>query len=132
MLTRFTRPAFVFPAAFVALAAVSGCAKTNPAVGTWTGPNATSLTLAADGTGTVSIPPVLQNKAITWKDGEDKKIDLSFAPAGGSGTAATANTATGAGGGGMTMPATLGEDGKTMSITLPMTSVTLTKAEAAK
>ncbi len=129
---RLTLVSSAFAAASAALLAV-GCAKTSPAVGTWTGTtpmmkSTATLTLAADGTGTFSIPPVMQNKAVTWKEGENKTIDLSMGGAAPSGGSAAAS-----GAGGASLPATLGEDGKTMTIQLPMAgSVQLTKSEAAK
>ena len=124
------RSAFV-PAALVCFAALAGCAKTNPAVGTWSGktPNGAqaTLTLAADGTGTVSIPPVMQSKPITWKSTEDKKVDLSFSPPAGPGQTAPAG-----GMAAMSMPATIGDDSKTMTLNFPMFALTLNKDEAAK
>lgn len=122
--------AFAVPAmAAVAVCATTGCAKpVSPAVGTWTGqtPMKTpaSLTLAADGTGSVSIPPVLQSKPVTWKEGENKKIDISLAPAasGSSGTPSAASN--------FTLSAFVGDDKKTMTLAFPAFNLTLNKADS--
>jgi len=109
-------------AAIVMMAAAAGCAKQDPAVGTWStttpGGKTASMTLAKDGTGTLSFPgmAMLDNKPITWTN-EDKKVTLTL-----EGAAMPGSTASG-----MNLPATLSDDAKTLTIALPMISLTFTK-----
>jgi len=120
------RPALLAVSAAIALAASSGCAKVSPAVGTWTGAAATStatVVLKADGTGTVSIPPVMQDKPVTWKEEADKKVTIQMG--GSAGAAATPGAP--AAGANFSLTGTLAEDAKTMTVPFPMFQLTLTK-----
>lgn len=120
------RPAALFAATALTLIA-AGCAKKSPAIGTWTaktplGGNAT-LTLAEDGTGNLSAPPVMNGVAVNWKE-ENGKVTLQMGGKPGGGSDANA----GKGG----IDATLAQDGKTMTVPLPMTTLTLNKQEESK
>lgn len=129
---RYALPALLI----LLLLAAAGCARTSPAVGTWTGsvgPTTASVTLNEDGTGTVAIPPVLPQQPLTWKE-EEKKVSIQVA--GNPGTAAAApqgaSAAPGGTGASVNLDGTISEDGKTMTVPFPAFSLTLTKQEAQK
>lgn len=91
-----------------------------------------TLTLNADGTGTIAMPPVLPSQPVSWKEekGQVTIQNANGAPAGGAnGTAPKPNSG---GGAGYSLTGSIAEDGKTMVIPVRSFSLTLTKQEPAK
>jgi hypothetical protein len=119
---------FAAPAAALVMMVTAGCAKQSPAIGTWTATSPTgkgaTVTLAKDGTGTFSVPPMMNNKPIKWTE-EEKKVTLSIE----SSMPGAAGGGAGAPSSSLNLNSTISEDGKTMTVTLPMASLTFTKQE---
>lgn len=134
------RPALAAAVLLVILLSIAGCAKTSPAIGTWTGsvgPVTASMTLNPDGTGTVAIPPYLPQQSVSWKE-EEKQVSIQMGnvprPGGTGGTGGTAAAPAPGGGGGasVNLTGTIAEDGKTMTVPIANISLTLNKQETAK
>ncbi len=125
----------------VGLLVAEGCARQSPAVGTWTGrPVAGGLlgqalgranleatvTLNADGTGFVKLPPAPEQPA-TWTE-KDGKVTLTVGGTGGASPQAAPDPA--APGSGGTVVGTLAGDGRTMRVDLGPVQLELEKAAA--
>jgi hypothetical protein len=123
MLTRQSKIGFaaVFAALIPALL-LSGCAKKSPAIGTWSDPNKVfTMTLEDGGTGTASANlPMMgtQSAKLKWKEEEGK---VTLEPAEGEKPNPMLNN----------LSMTVGEDGKTMSVSMMNRTVSLTKQETA-
>lgn len=128
-LARHRRTATLFAFVLLFAAAVFGCARISPYVGTWTstimGRSAT-LTLKADKTGTIVAPIGVQGtQPITWSEGENNTVTLVF----GGAAAAPGQKASGTS---INLTGTLSEDKKSLSVTAGPQTLTFQKQTDAK
>jgi hypothetical protein len=113
---------------FLSAMLLTGCARTSPAVGTWSlpaGGNPATLTLRPDGTGALKMA-VFPEQPVSWTE-QDGKVTLRIEGAKTPGGARDPQTGRGA-----SVTATLSADQKTMTLPFPTFTLTLEKQPEAK